>query len=131
MGVNVFWVNDDKTIVQYDFIGRWTWEDFYPAYEEALRMEASVTHRVDVIINLLESRSIPPNALSHLKNITDKQPDNIGVSVLVTTHRFVKVMYDMGVKFYPKMRQYFAIVETMDEAFETIASVRAALNPSD
>lgn len=59
MAVAVRWSNSEKTIVIYDIEGRWTWEEFYPAYHEAIAMELSVTHRVDVIMNMHNANLLP------------------------------------------------------------------------
>ena len=45
MSVQVAWDNHEKTIVRYVFEGKWTWDEFYPAYNKAIEMENSVTHR--------------------------------------------------------------------------------------
>lgn len=126
MSVQVFWDNPEKTVVRYDFEGRWTWDEFYPAYKQAIEMELSVAHRVDVIVNLEQARLFPDNMLSHLKVISDKQPPNIGVSVLVTRNGFVHSMYNVGVKFYGKIRHYFRTADTLQEAYEIIAEMRQA-----
>jgi hypothetical protein len=124
MPVSAYWLNDEQTIVQYDFEGRWTWDEFYPEYQKALKMERSVTHRVDVLMDFRRSKSVPPSALTHMRKITDNQPDNIGLSVFVTTNPFFNVMYTAGVRFYPKMQDYFVIVETIEEAYEIIQAAR-------
>jgi hypothetical protein len=88
MSVQANWYNNEKTIVQYDFEGKWTWDEFYPEYEKALKMEKEQAHRVDVVLDFRKSLGIPSNALTHLKNITDHQPENIGLSIFVTTNAF-------------------------------------------
>ena len=128
MPVSAYWLNDEQTIVQYDFEGRWTWDEFYPEYQKALKMERSVTHRVDVVMDFRQSKSVPPSALTHMRKITDNQPDNIGLSVFVTTNPFFNVMYTAGVRFYPKMKDYFVIVETIEEAHEIIQAARKQLS---
>ncbi|MGJ3237406.1 MAG: hypothetical protein ACFE0Q_01745 [Anaerolineae bacterium] len=121
MPVTVHWLDETKKdILQYDFEGNWTWDDFYPVYEEALRMEKAQPHRVDVIMDFRRNLSIPPNALTHIKGITDRQPDNIGLSIFVTTNRFISVMFNAAVKFYPKTKRYFVVVPTMEDAHAMI-----------
>jgi len=125
MPVKAYWLDESKKdIVQYDFEGKWTWDEFYPIYEEALRMEKAQPHRVDVILDFQRSGKVPPNALTHIKGITDKQPDNIGLSIFVTQNRFFNVMYDVAIKFYPKTKRYFVISETIEEAHNIIIKDR-------
>lgn len=124
MTVRAYWLDEEKTVVQYDFEGSWTWEEFYPAFEEALAMETSVKHRVDVICDFRKVEGLPPSALTHLKNITDKQPENIGLSIFVTTNRFFNLMYETALKFYPKTKRYFVIVATPEDAHALIQKDR-------
>jgi hypothetical protein len=124
MSVAVRWSNLEKTIVVYDIEGRWTWDEFYPAYNEAIAMELSVTHRVDVIVDLHHANLLPDNVLTHIKNISDKQPPNIGITVIVTKNRFVLTMYQIGTKFYGKIGHYFRVAATTDEAYAMIQSTR-------
>lgn len=126
MGVKAYWVDETKKdIIQYDFENRWTWDELYPVFEEALELERNQPHRVDVILNFMNSNFLPPNALSHVKLITDKQPDNIGLSIFVTTNRFFTVMYRIANKVYPRFQQYFIIVNSFEDAHTLIQSDRA------
>jgi hypothetical protein len=125
MPVRVYWLNESKTLIQYDFVGDWTWEEFYPVLEEALVMEISVGHRVDVICDFLSAGALPQNALANIKTITDKAPPNIGLSVFVTTNRFFNLMYDTAVRFYPKTKRFFVVASSMEEAHAIIDEDRA------
>ena len=126
MPVRIFWLDEsEKDVLQYEFTGKWTWDEFFPVFEEALALESSQPHRVDVILDFQQSSNIPPNALTHIKSITDKQPDNIGLSIFVTSNRFFQVMHDMAVRIYPATKQYFVIVKTMQDAHDTIMADRA------
>src|SRR5688500_12595515 len=100
MSVRAYWQDEGKTLVRYDFEGAWTWSELYAAYYEAIAMERSVEHRVDVILDMTTSGPIPANALLHLKNFSEKQPPNIGLSIIVTSSQFVRSLYQVGTKFY-------------------------------
>ena len=118
--IDVYWVDEGKTIVRYDFEGKWTWDDLYPAYNQAIEMETSVSHRVDVVLDMTKSRTLPANVLMHMKNISDKQPDNIGLSIFVSDSRFINSLYKVGTRFYSKIEYYFRIAPTMEEAMAMI-----------
>jgi len=64
-----------------------------------------------------KSIGVPANALMHVKNITDKQLDKSGLSIIVTQSSFVHMLYQVGVKFYSKIDHYFRVVATLDEAY--------------
>jgi hypothetical protein len=127
MSIRVYWENPQKTIVRYDFEGVWTWDELYAAYYEAIAMETSVTHRVDIILDLRYSGRIPGNVLLHIKNFSEKQPPNVGLSIFVTTNSFLTSLYNTAIKFYAKIAFYFRLTRTVDEAHDMIADVRHAL----
>jgi hypothetical protein len=60
MGITVAWDNPEKTILRYVHYGGWTWAELDAAVTEARRLFRSVTHPVHVIIDLRESRPLPP-----------------------------------------------------------------------
>ena len=129
--VNVYWVDEAKTIVRYDFDGKWTWDDLYPAYNKAIEMETSVTHRVDVILDMTNSKTLPANVLMHMKNISDKQPENIGLSIFVSDSRFINSMYKVGTRFYSKIEYYFRVAPTIEDAMTMIEDARQQSVPKN
>jgi len=126
MTVTVDWYDAQHEIVQYVFEGRWTWDELYSAYNTAIAMEKSVPYRVDVLLDLLESKSVPANALLHVKNISNKQPDNLGLTIVITPNGFVRALYNAGTQFYKGIAHYFRVVPTMEEALKMIAEDRKA-----
>ncbi len=124
MPVRIHWFDADQTIVYYTFEGKWTWDELYPVYYEAIAMEKAAPHRVDVILDFLRSDGVPGGALTHLKNISDKQPENIGLSIFVTENRFLNALYSTGAKFYKNIGRYFRLAPSMDEAIRMIAQDR-------
>jgi hypothetical protein len=125
MGVQVAWDNAEKTIVRYVFEGKWTWEEFFPVYDNAIAMEKSVPHRVHVILDLRKAIGVPANTLMQVKKISDKQPDNIGLNVLVTKSSFIHSLYQIGIKFYHKIDYYFRVAETIEAAYTMIDQAEA------
>jgi len=125
MSVRAYWQDETKTIVRYDFDGEWDWNELYTAYYEAIAMEKSVEHRVDVILDMRRGGRIPGNVLLHVKNFSDRQPPNIGLSVIVTENAFVHSLYKVGAKFYSKIGYYFRVATTLEAADSMIATDRA------
>lgn len=126
MPIQVYWEDTEKTIVRYDFQGAWNWDDLYEVYYQAIDMETSVPYRVDIVLDMRASHRIPGNALLHIKNISEKQPPNVGLSVFVTTNAFITSMYNMAIKVYGKIAFYFRLVKTPEEAHAIITSARRA-----
>lgn len=125
MPIRIYWEDSDQTIIRYVFEGRWTWDELYGVYYQAIEMENSVTQRVDIILDMRTSGFIPANALLHMKNFSEKQPPNVGISIFVTSNAFVAALYATAIKFYAKIAFYFRLVKTLDEAHAMIVSTRA------
>ena len=102
MPIRVYWDDPEKTIVRYDFEGNWTWDELYKVYYQAIAMETSVPYRVDIILDMRLSGRIPGNVLLHIKNFSEKQPPNVGLSIFVTTNAFITSLYHTATKFYAK-----------------------------
>ncbi|MFN8375085.1 MAG: hypothetical protein U0694_19690 [Anaerolineae bacterium] len=116
MSVEVMWDNAEQSILRFVFEGKWSWEELYPALNEAFEMEKSVPHRVHAILDMRKSVSVPTDVLMHVKNISDQQLEKSGLSVIVTHNSFIHMLYQVGVKFYSKIDYYFRVAATMDEA---------------
>lgn len=125
MSVDVNWFDTAKTIVRYDFSGKWTWNEVYAAVDEAIMLENSVPHRVDVLLNLLDSGHIPPNAITHVKTIaTTKMPDNVKMAVLITQNRAMQTLFNIGSRLYRKIEAQFYVATSVDTALEVIEKSR-------
>lgn len=131
MPIHVYWEDTEKTIVRYDFQGVWTWDDLYAVYDQAIDMETSVPHRVDIILDMCSGSRIPTNALLHIKNLSEKQPPNVGLSIFVTSNAFVASMYNIATKVHGKIAHYFRLVNTLDDAHAMIQSARRAAAEKD
>src|SRR5688572_14571049 len=54
MSVTVRWWDEaKKNIILYKFEGKWTWDEFYPAYYESIEMMDSVDYKTNFIMDLL------------------------------------------------------------------------------
>lgn len=122
--IEVFWDNDERTIIYMLFEGRWTWDDFYAADKQVIELEKDGADRVDVIVDLRQSAGLPPNTLLHVKNIADKQSEKIGLNVLVTPSPLIHSLYHVGARFYSRIGQYFCIADTPEDARRIIDETR-------
>jgi hypothetical protein len=129
MPVTVDWYDDTKTIVLYSMEGRWTWDELYPEYHKAIAMEKAQPHRVDVVIDLSTTHHLPVNVLTHVRHFSDKQPENIGLSVIVTKNQFVNNLYQIGCRIHRNIQRYFAVTRTMEEALAMISEQRMEVEP--
>jgi hypothetical protein len=118
MSVQVRWDNEQKTVIFYEFDGKWTWDEFYPAFEQARTMLAEVAHIVDFIcvFERVGGYFMPLNLLFHIRKIYTNAPPNIGVTLLVGHFSELGVIYNMIKRVYPLIAERYVIASTLDEA---------------
>ena len=85
MPIAVSWDNPEKTILRYDYQGRWTWDEYFKINEEGVSLIASVAHRVDTISNMKPGMMpVSGSGMSSAKAALRKLPSNAGIIVVVT-----------------------------------------------
>lgn len=75
MGIQVVWDDPEKTILRWDFDPEWTWDDFWAAFDESVRLGDGYTHRVDVMPNVTNTKQLPIGALGAFKRVDSRKPD--------------------------------------------------------
>jgi hypothetical protein len=128
MGVSVQWDDAEKTILRYDYGGKWTVEELYAAASEAKKLiEVEGTqHKIAVIINMQNSSALPASAMTHGKRLMTMPLPNVDFQVVVGANMFVRTLANTATKVYGqfgrKITTQFA--QTMDEARSVIAKQR-------
>ncbi|GAB4513621.1 MAG: hypothetical protein OHK0046_14560 [Anaerolineae bacterium] len=132
MAVMLYWDDDEQTILRFDFEANWTWEDYYRVHPQAREMALSKDHTVYKLVDIQRSTNAPPNALTHLRNLADKQEPNAGITIFVTRNRFLRVLYQTGMALKGNFAKYYRVASTIEEAYDMIADakiVEAGLTP--
>ena len=126
MPITTGWYDPEQSIYLYRFEGKWTWQAFYDAYYPALAQVKATPHRVDTIVDVRHSGPLPANVITNLKFLTDNQPPNAVLVAVISTNPFISALYEVAVRFYSKIGEYFCVVPTLEEALETIREDRKA-----
>ena len=122
MGIQIEWDNTEKTVVRWDFQGRWTLDDMRAAVDQSTALRRSVPHATTIILNLEGSQAIPLGVLPQMVVAMNTYPyKRRGVIVAgggVLAQNIVRV--------YSSLRHHptedFLIVDSLAEA-------RACCNP--
>jgi hypothetical protein len=124
MGVKAVWDNEQHTIVRYDLSGKWTWDEFFTAYEDAKMMLAATPYVVHFILNPTDAASrshLPPGIVSRIGSVGRTRLPNAGITVAVGSSNFVKSLVNTAARLYPRIRKQYQFVETLDEARALLA----------
>jgi hypothetical protein len=128
MTVSVSWFNGEKTLIIYKFEGRWGWDDLYQAIDEAVVLLDSVSHRVDIMLDLTQSGSVPnlnANGLKYVANAPTTTHPNMGIFVMVGMKPFVRISFDIFSRIYPRATRQYRLANTLEDAISVVAKDRA------
>ncbi len=124
MSVTVQWDNDAKTVLRYEVAGRWTWDEFYVAYDQGKSMMEAVPHTVHFIMvpmDFLTRNYLPPGALTHISSIYRRAAPNSGMTINVGGGGFARAMLNVLGRVSPKIAQKFAFADSLEEARTILA----------
>jgi hypothetical protein len=134
MPVEVVWDNEDKSIIRYNHIDRWTLDEFFAAHRVYSRMMDSVDHNVYLIVNM---SSAPPNYVPAQAIVAAKRSLEIvashenygGLTIFVQGKGFVEMIVNVVQKVNPRLweRMNVMFVASLDEARARINERRAKL----
>jgi len=116
MPISISWDNTDKTIIQYRFEGRWTWDEFNKGLFEANSMMDSVNHTVHVIVNMGNSAALPRGAITQIASLRTRKHPRIGVTILVGASSLVQSIHSAMTKIYAGIDRNFKMLPTLEEA---------------
>jgi len=122
MSVKVSWDKNDKKTIRYDFEGRWMWDEFYAAAENAFALTRSVEHTVDSISFFRPGAYLPPNALMHFRRAMVNAPKNRGVTVIVGGSMFIKTMVTVFSKLNRQLGERLLLADTLEQARVMLAA---------
>jgi hypothetical protein len=121
MPVELYWDNEEKTVIRADVSGKWTLDEAKTARLEMFKLFDTVTHRVDVIWYLTdeESRTHTPNGLINLFASMSRAPHpRRGIIALVPRRqdRLARIWTDLVTKAFPRLRNNVFGSDSLDDA---------------
>lgn len=125
MAIDIKWGNKEKTYVYARFHPRWTWKDNANTRKLYVEMMKTVPHRVDIIADFTGVSTLPANMFVNIRKLINDKLPNEGYFIMLGTGSFIQNMYQIIVKIIPKIVQQYIIVDTLDKAFEIVASGRS------
>ena len=119
MSVTIQWDNEEKTILRYDMSGFWTWDEFFPAFEQGKQMISEVEHEVSFIVNPLDNQSrnhIPTSVLTHIRSINRNVPPNAGPTVSVSVSNFARALIRTLSYLAPQIAERYFFADSLEQA---------------
>jgi hypothetical protein len=121
----VSWYDDEETIVMYEPINPWTWEEFVDAIRRGQDMMRGKPHFVDTIYNLHPPIKMPStSALGYFRDVYATDPENSGINAVIGATSFVETLVGVITGVMGGSSR-FKFVSGMEEALAVIEKVRA------
>ena len=126
MGVRVYWHDDQKTILHQVYEGQCVASDFHKCVNDSYPLVSSVTHTVDIIVDMTQARFVGASFLSARNNSETKAQDNQRMAILVGAPGFIKALVNIGKTIAPKTTKNIRFAKTVEEAHSLIAKASEA-----
>ena len=121
MPVEVFWDNDEKTIVHQIYQGVVIQEDYYMAIERVAELLRSVDHTVHSIHERDQVKIHPSTTISALRYGHRIMPPNLGINVIIGAKQFTRVVANLGRTVAPNLVKEIFFADNVEEARAIIA----------
>lgn len=95
MPIEYNWIDSEETILRVTYPSQWKWNDLYDIQKEINALLNTSSKSVALVHDLSRIRSLPPNAIGHIKNVVLRIHPNIKVMVYVGMNRFVRTIWDL------------------------------------
>ncbi len=125
MGIEVEWLDDEKTIMIWRFLERYEWDDLAAALDVAEQMVDEVDHIISLITDYtLNRKGPPPHLLSQFPKLVERafRRDLPQVVVAVGARGLTSTFNRIFSKLYIRLE----VADTMDEALAIIREHRSA-----
>lgn len=118
MTIRVEWDDPNQTALRYTYEGSWNWDEFQQARRQARLMLDTVDHKVDVIIDVVQTGILPNNILSRASSIPRDRHPNEGTVIIVGANPLIRFLYDVARRIYAEVIDYrgYRIVSNLEEA---------------
>lgn len=127
MPVLVDWDNPEKTIIRYQFIDPWTWQEYHETHARGWALISTVRYTVDLILDFNQGGGMPSSALRHFQNAVESVHPNRGYVVIITTNPLIRSVMNALVRIYRYRSDGVngAFASDLEEAYRIIANRRA------
>jgi hypothetical protein len=120
MAIQISWGNEAKTFTLFEFIGKWTWEEYHATRKQGIEMVNSVSHVVNIVVDFSKSSFFPSNLLSHFGSSVDQVPRPFDLCIIVTGSTFVGALANVLSRVKTKVK--FRVTKTREEAYKLVAA---------
>ncbi len=100
MGIELYWDNDEQTILLCEFDGRWTWEEMFKTLNAIKKITDKADYEIGAIVDVRNGLNFPGGSMlsadnfERAKQILKMGEGGTGPIVIVGANSVVKTIYN-------------------------------------
>jgi len=123
------WADDSKRVICIRFTSPFTREEYEQMNVQKVQMMKSVTHPVDLILDVSQTRTIPTDLFMDFRRsaqwvIETKQLENL---ILAHSNVFIRSLAAMIIEMYPQISHKLRLAKSVEEARELLQKKYTAI----
>jgi hypothetical protein len=127
MGIELFWDNDEQTVLLCEFDGKWTWDDMHRTVKTIKKITDETDREIAAIVDVRQGVSAPggsfftPQGLDNAKELLKSADKGTGPIVIVGVNPIFKSLYEAASKMNPRATANIHFADTMKQARQWLA----------
>jgi hypothetical protein len=126
MPIHVQFDNEQRTIMRYQFVGRWTWVEYHEAIKNAYELVKAIPYTVNMILDFSQGSVLPHNALSIFGTSMKTPPRDFDFAVVVSESTFIQMLVTVFQRVYRGTGGKLIYAHTLKEAREVAEKRQSA-----
>lgn len=124
MGIELYWDNDEQTIMLCEFEKSWTWDDLFATFDKIKKVTATRDHVIGAILDIGHGVKIPGGSIFNLETRNKAMQmlkmggGEKGPMVIVGANSFIKAIYHAVGTIDSKAQDDIYFAKTLAEARE-------------
>jgi hypothetical protein len=121
MGIELYWDNDEQTVMLMEVEGRWTWEELFETLSKVKKVTDRADYEIGAIVDMRDGMQIPggslfnPSNLENAKKVLQMGDDGTGPVVFVGKG-VVKTIYNSLRGMNPRASANIHFADSVDAA---------------
>ncbi len=126
MAIELFWDNDEKTVMLCEIKNPWTWNQLFSTLEKIKQVTDRSTHTIGAILDLTDGASVPggsifnPTTLGYAKKMFQMGEGGTGPIVVVGASPMIRTVYNAALTIDREKLSHFTFAKALDEGREII-----------
>ncbi len=125
MSIELYWDNDDHTVLLCEFPRKWTWDEMYNMLAKVKRTTDAADHEIAAILDVRQGVKIPggiftPSTFEHAKQMLKMGESGSGAVVVVGASPMIKTIANAVRGIDPNAMSHVSFVDMPDQAREIL-----------